>query len=117
MQVEDVPIALRERLGPNGSVALVELLNDTRQEWTVEITTTAVERFERRLSDELGTLREEMRSGDAALRVEVAAGFAAVRVEMGDLKFDLLKWSFAFWIGQVLALTAIIGAMLQALQT
>jgi hypothetical protein len=51
--------------------------------------------FEHRLNDELSTFRVEM------LR------------EMSDLRFDLLKWGFLFWIGQLAALTAILGAMLR----
>ena len=32
---------------------------------------------------------------------------------MATLKFDLLKWNFLFWIGQLAALTAILGVMLR----
>jgi len=32
---------------------------------------------------------------------------------MATLKFDLLKWNFLFWIGQLAAFTAILSAMLR----
>ena len=32
---------------------------------------------------------------------------------MATLKFDLLKWNFLFWIGQLAALTAILNVMLR----
>ena len=47
-------------------------------------------------------------------------GFTAVRQQISDLrldmttmKFDLLKWSFAFWVGQVLAVAAILSLFLR----
>lgn len=51
--------------------------------------------FERRLGEEMGNLRLEM-----------TRGFA-------DLRVDLLKWSFLFWLGQVAALAAILNAVLR----
>ena len=33
--------------------------------------------------------------------------------EIGNSRFDLLKWTFAFWIGQVVATSAIMAAMLR----
>jgi hypothetical protein len=150
MEVEDVPVVLQERLGPEASVALVDFVHQAQQEWTVDVTTAAVERFERRLleferriREDLGgkiaelredmisrearlradivagnaELREEMQAGDGDLRLEMIKGFSSVREDMALLKFDLLKWSFAFCIGQVVVLATIAGLMLRALQT
>ena len=36
-----------------------------------------------------------------------------LRLDMERLKFDLLKWNFLFWIGQLAAFTAILNAMLR----
>ena len=33
--------------------------------------------------------------------------------EVGTNRFELLKWSFLFWIGQVVTMSAIIAAMLR----
>jgi hypothetical protein len=139
MEVDDVLPALQERLGPEGTDALVELLEQARQDWTMDVTTAAVERFDRRLSDahsalredmlardaklreemltSLAKLREDTQGGHAQLRLEMIHGFATVREDMGTLKFDLLKWSFAFWIGQIVAVTTIVGVMLRVMQT
>jgi hypothetical protein len=174
--------ALQERLGPEATAALVDLFDVARQEWTADVTTAAVERFERRLSDEIGTVRAEIRSVDtnlrleiagvrqelkgdiaglrqdmtsgfaavrqemaglrqdmtggfAAVRQEMASGFAAVRQEMGSEfaavrqemgilrqdslagRFELLKWCFAFWFGQIIAVATIVGVMLRMMQS
>lgn len=54
----------------------------------------ATESFERRLGDEL-----------AKLRLEIAA-------TMANLRSDLLKWCFLFWIGQLAAMTGILSLLL-----
>ncbi len=35
-----------------------------------------------------------------------------LRLEMAAMKFDLLKWNFVCWIGQLAAMTAILSLML-----
>ena len=83
------------------------------------------ERFERRLTDEIGALRAELHresgalraelhQGVAALRLEMHDGFAAIRKEMATLHADTLKWSFLFWIGQVATITALFSFMLRS---
>jgi len=54
----------------------------------------ATESFERRLGDEL-----------AKMRLEIAATLA-------NLRSDVLKWCFLFWIGQLAAMSAILSLML-----
>ena len=53
----------------------------------------AVDSFERRLTEET-----------TKLRVDMKVGFA-------DLKVDLLKWSFLFWLGQFAAIAGLLTAL------
>ena len=119
-----MPAALRERLGSEGTDDLVWLFNTARIEWTGEIVNLAVERFERRLVEEISSLRVEMARGHATLREELARESAtlrealaqqgaALRVEIATNRFELLKWSFLFWVGQVLAIGGLMAAMLR----
>ena len=48
-------------------------------------------------------LRTEMGSGSAALRTEINSGSAALRTEMANLRAELIKWMFLFWLGTVAA--------------
>jgi len=50
-----------------------------------------------------GELRTEMVSGSAALRTEMGVGFAQARTEMANLRAELIKWMFLFWLGTVAA--------------
>jgi hypothetical protein len=153
MEGADVAPALRERLGPEATVGLLALFEAARQDWTADVTTAAVERFERRLTDEMSgmrvtltqteaasrqqlaqseaALRQQIGEGDASLRQEMSALAATLRKEIGDQglalrheisslrqehlasRFDLLKWSFVFWVGQVIAVAGIVGLMLR----
>ena len=146
MESNTVPTALQERLGSEATHDLVRLFDTARFEWTADVVSLSLERFERRLVEELARLRiemaqegaglreklaqqgadlrEKLAQQGASLRGEIAAvrtdlksdmqeGFALIRQEMATNRFELLKWSFLFWIGQVLAIVGLVGAMLR----
>jgi len=81
-----VPAPARGKLGDPGSDGLVMMFADAHR--------IATESFERRLAEEMSKMR----------------------LEMAALKFDLLKWNFLFWIGQLAAFTAILSVMLRGLR-
>jgi hypothetical protein len=49
--------------------------------------------------------------GVYAMRIDTGKEFAALRVEMATARVNLLRWSFAFWIGQFAAVTAMMAFM------
>jgi hypothetical protein len=55
---------------------------------------------------EMGTLRTDLRQEMAALGTDL-------RQEIANGRFELLKWSFLFWVGQIVAISAIVGVMLR----
>jgi hypothetical protein len=61
-------------------------------------------------------LRREMVTMGAALRLEIATMGSTLRQEMADGRVDLFKWCFLFWIGQVLAISGIVGVMLRVMR-
>jgi len=85
-----VPIPVREKLGDAGSDGLVTMFAAVHRMAMESVDRTVREmedRFEHRLSE-----------------------------RMSDLRFDLLKWSFLFWIGQLAAFTAILSVMLRGVR-
>jgi hypothetical protein len=112
MALEDMSPALRGRLGAEASVGLVEYLDLTREEWAADVLSAAVDKFELRLTHEIGTLRHDIQRADAALRIEIRDACALLRQEMITQRVDLLKWSFLFWVGQAATTAAIVGGML-----
>ena len=69
-----------------------------------------------RLRQEMGhlevRLRGELGQVDGRLRQDLSQMEVRIIREIGNSRFDLIKWSFAFWIGQVVAMSAIMAAML-----
>jgi hypothetical protein len=95
-------------------------------------------RFERRLVEEISSLRLEMAQQGSGLRLEMAQQGAGLRVEMAqqgaDLRqemnqlaaglraemaagrVELIRWSFLFWVGQVIAIGGVMGVLLRTLR-
>ena len=93
-----VPAPVRERLGNAGSDGLVMMFAEAHRMATESANRTvreAEERFAYRLNDEISKFRVEM--------VE----------RIGDLRFDILKWNFLFWIGQLAALMGLLSFLLR----
>ncbi len=88
MAVIAVARPLREKLGEEGTDALVALLNEAGENNKKSVIEVVEERFERRLSEEIGKLR----------------------TDMADLRANLIQWMFLFWIGQIGVLTGILFA-------
>ena len=59
--------------------------------WSDRVVTITGERFERRLAEELATFR-----------------VALVR-EIHDVRVDVLRWMFAFWVGQFFAFAGLLA--------
>jgi hypothetical protein len=85
MDSEAVPAALRERLGPEATTGLVDLLHSARLDWRDDVIAACGERFERRLAAEMSGLRLEITQGDAALRQEMTELGASLRQDMKEL--------------------------------
>ena len=100
-----------------------------------QLLATATDRFERRLTEEIGAVRVTMIEQDSAirqdiasLRVEMCEQDGATRLEIATLRLDmseqfaesrvhtearhreLLKWALVFWVGQAAAVAGIVSA-------
>ena len=115
-----VTIRLREALGTEASEDLAVAFEENKKEMLL----ASHDRFESRLaivSAELraeltrtqAELRQEIAAGDAALRVVLSEGLSKIRTEMGDLRADVLRWLFVFWVGQIMAVATLLAFMLR----
>jgi hypothetical protein len=82
-------------------------------------TTIAIERVERRISEECGEVRVEMAQLRGELRTEMALqrgemrsemerGFGGLRAEMIDRNATLLKWLLVYAVTQTAAIAALL---------
>ena len=88
MTVIAIPKVLREKLGDEGSEALIEILNKSEDKSKEHILEVAEGKFEKRLTEEI----------------------SSVKVELARARADILKWIFIFWVGQISVLTSIMFA-------
>ena len=91
MSVIALPKILADRLTEEGTKALVEIFKQVESSVQESTIRTVEERFERRLAEEIGKLRVEMHE------------------LIGNLRADIIRWMFIFWIGQAVT---VIGFML-----
>jgi hypothetical protein len=103
-----VSAALRERLGADAADELLDFVQSGQKDWTEQVLSVATERFERRLTQEMASLRVEFMH-------ELHTGLAAVRQEIASVRVELIRWSFVFWIGQIAATIGILAFMLRNL--
>jgi len=134
-----VPKVLREKLGEDGADALISLINQSQSNNKAEILQFVEEKFERRLSEELGKVSERITDefakinqriteeisgvrgelakeisgvrGEMAKEIASVRGeIASVRGELANVRADLIKWMFIFWVGQIGAIIGILFA-------
>ena len=70
-----------------------------------EVMTVCLERFDRRIAEEVSGLRVQIAQSESTLRGDIAAG-----------RVEFIKWSFIFWVGQALAVTGILTVLLRVVR-
>lgn len=121
MPVITIPKALRDRLGDEGSDALVDLMNAVIDQTRTDTWALIGERFERRLTEEFSKVNERFTSLEQTFERRLAEEIAKVheritqetaklRQEIAELKADLIRWMFIFWAGQLVAILGILLA-------
>ena len=113
-----VPSALRERLGLEATGGLVQFMDDAHEEWTEQVVTVCLDRFDRRLVQEVAGVRTLIADTTAKLREEHSQTQLAVMRELGVIRQDIahnrvefLKWSFLFWVGQFFAVGGVLTVL------
>ena len=91
-----VGIALRDRLGEDGARALSEFVEQHSEARRTEVVNTCMETFEGRL--------HHYATNVLVTKAELADVKIELTSRLSDLRVELLRWSFLFWIGQVAAL-------------
>ncbi|PKA17910.1 LA_3696 family protein [Leptospira haakeii] len=93
-----VPKALRNTLGEEGAEALVSLLNQANSGGRKFMEEFVSERFERRLMEETGKLRLELKEETgklwvaiAELRAEMHAGFAGIQEQFKEVYKEIAE--------------------------
>lgn len=107
---------LKPKLGEEEARSLLEYMESTVERRAA--TKEDLLRTETSLREEMvrvqASLRGEIAQVEASLRGEIARVEASLREEIHKARADLLKWAFAFWVGNVAALAGIMFALLRS---
>ena len=95
-----VGLALRDRLGENGVRDLETYIEQHEENRRTDVVNQITERL-------------DFRMNQCAKRDEMLDGFSRIVDRMADMKVELLRWSFAFWIGEVAVIMAMLSYMLR----
>jgi len=104
-----VGVALRERLGEDGVRALDEYVERRTEVWRTEVVNTCTERFDVRLQNYAG--KNDVLDGFNKVIDKLADTKIELADRLSNMRVELLRWSFAFWLGQILAIAAILGVL------
>lgn len=96
-----VGMALRDRLGESGARDFVDYVEQQEQNWRADVVNQLTERLDLRMSE-------------CARRNEMTDGFSRIAAQMADTKVEILRWSFAFWVGQVAVIAVLLSYMLKS---
>ena len=87
MSIISIPKPLREKLGEDGTDALVQVLNENEKEIRSSAIDIAEQRFERSLSREIAGVRVDLADAEKRLMGEIAG----VRVDLADVEKRLME--------------------------
>ena len=93
-------------------VQLHHLAETSPPDFSRDVSAIAVDRFDKRLTQEIAALRSEMRECEAALRRDSHILAVALRTALEEGNGELLKWGLLFWIGQAAATATIVAGLL-----
>jgi bifunctional DNA-binding transcriptional regulator/antitoxin component of YhaV-PrlF toxin-antitoxin module len=133
MPIISIPKPLREKLGEEGTDALVQVLNENEKETRSSVVDFAEQRFERHLTEEIAGVRVDLADAEKRFEKHLTEEIAGVRLDLAEAKkrfekhlteeiadlrgslqktrSDTIKWMFLFWIGQIGAVLGIILAV------
>jgi hypothetical protein len=76
----------------------------------------ATDSFQRSLREGEARFQRSLAEAEARFERRLSEESAQLRLDMASLKFDLLKWSFLFWVGQLAVLVSVLGWMLRGVR-
>jgi len=112
MPIVSVEKPLRDKLGDEATDSLINLINKAQDEQKTDVLAFVEEKFERRLSEEIGGVNQNISktiSGLLAkisdvenkLLVEISGVEKRLITKNSETRSEMIKWMFIFWVGQL----------------
>jgi hypothetical protein len=95
-----VSLRIREKLGHEASEDLALAFEEAKD----QMVAACEDKFEMRLQLVAAELRQDMAKLETSLRVAMA-----------DMRTDMIRWSFLFWVGQIVTIVSVLAYMLRSI--
>ena len=111
---------LHQTLGSEAGNEMVDWMNrmDAQRAELRELNELSFSRIDAGFGELEARLRAELQAGQARtdssvadLRRDMELGFARVEMKVEQRTADIMRWSFAFWVGSVLTITGALVAL------
>ncbi|MBV6340195.1 LA_3696 family protein [Candidatus Magnetobacterium casense] len=111
MSVITIPEVLRRKLGDDGVEALVKVVNevdsDSRRDSATKEDILKLElKLELKIESTRSNLELKIESTRSDLELKIESIKSDLELKIESTKSDLLKWTFIFWAGQLVAIYA-----------
>lgn len=103
---------LRERMGEQGVRALADYVEDRGQTWRADVLNECFDRFDTTLQKRLTEMEVRL---DARLSERIAATKVEFLDRVGDMRVELVRWTFGFWVGQAVVISGALAVLFQLL--
>lgn len=108
---------LRARLGEDGVRALTDYVEQQGETWRSDVIDACFDRFDATLQKRLTEMDTRFANRLAETEARLSERITANRVEfldrLGDLRTELLRWTFGFWVGQAVVISGAIAVLFQ----
>ena len=111
MNTLKIGMTLRERLGDDGARELLDVIKDHADKWRAETVNICCDRFDVRLKNYAE--KSAVDEGFARVIDKLAETKIDLSHRLADMRVELLRWSFAFWIGQIVVLAALLRVLIR----
>ena len=105
-----IGVVLRERLGEDGVRALDDYVEQRAEVWRSDVVNICSERLDTRLQNYAG--KNDVLDGFNKVIDKLAETKIELADRMSNIRVELVRWSFAFWLGQILVIAAILRVLL-----
>ena len=108
MSIIAVPKSIQEKFGSECTRDLLEMFKELEASTKDRTLEVVEDRFERRLTEEIYSLKVELHKEIADTRQELLKEIVAVRIDSSKNKAEIIKWMFIFYLGQIAVILGVL---------
>ena len=110
-----IGVVLRERLGEDGVRALDDYVEQRAEVWRSDMVNICSDRLDTRLQNYAG--KNDVLDGFSKVLDKLAETKIELADRLSNMRVEIVRWSFAFWLGQIAVIMGAIFMMFRLLSS